>query len=92
MTFDEGLGLKRQSHILSGTGIFLVLFYIYPIVPYASAFCAHFLILQDLRKSASTAVYCRYSQHRKRHRQYAVRNLPQENCAAAFEIEIFYWI
>ena len=38
-TLDEGLGPKCQSYLYSvdcGTGIFLVLFYIYPIVPYAS--------------------------------------------------------
>ena len=29
---------------LRGTGIFLVLFHIYPIVPYALAFCAQFLL------------------------------------------------
>ena len=32
------------AFILHGTGIFLVLFYIYPIVPYALALCAQFLI------------------------------------------------
>ena len=32
------------TFILCGTGIFLVLFYIYPIVPYASALCAQFLL------------------------------------------------
>ena len=34
--------------ILRGTGIFFVLFYIYPIVPYASALCAQLLCIVKL--------------------------------------------
>ena len=37
--------------ILRGTGIFLVLFYIYPIVPYASALCAQFLKIGIIAKN-----------------------------------------
>ena len=36
--------LTSVTLILRGTGIFLLLFYIYPIVPYALALCAQFLL------------------------------------------------
>ena len=38
------INYKLVTFILHGTGIFLVLFYIYPIVPYAPAFFAQFLL------------------------------------------------
>ena len=36
--------------ILRGAGVCLVLFYIYPIVPYALALCAQFLLFEDVCK------------------------------------------
>ena len=40
VTFDKGIGPKTSYiFILRGTGIVLVLFDIYPIVPYAPEFC-----------------------------------------------------
>ena len=43
--------------ILRGTGIFLVLFYIYPIVPYASALCAPFLLSMDTPEKKAISTY-----------------------------------
>ena len=39
--------------LLRGTGIFLVLLYIYPIVPYALALCAQFLVNSSLYENES---------------------------------------
>ena len=46
LTFDKGYRPKiSYIFLLRGTVIFLVLFCIYPIVPYVLAFCAQFLLL-----------------------------------------------
>ena len=46
------------TFILRGTGIVLVLFYIYPIVPYALALCAMFLLLfQHVGDLRSATIY-----------------------------------
>ena len=46
----QGWPETSYAFILLGTGICLVLFYIYPIVPYASAFLHSFLLLVTVVK------------------------------------------
>ena len=54
MSFDKGYRLETSYiFLLLGTGIFLVLFYIYAIVPYAPAFLHSFLLLVTIVKGIS---------------------------------------
>ena len=63
MGFDEGLGSKHQSHLYSVVlEFFLVLFYIYPIVPSTSAFL-HSSIMLNILLTLNTASFLKITHY-----------------------------